>query len=80
MEPDAIVYHVGSGSSGSRHNAFKVELTASNNLYLIYKNMPVLQVILNSPLLLLGILIKHVFYMKKGLNAVAHSVLFKFTP
>ena len=68
LEPEAIVYHVGSGSSGSRHNAFKVELTASNNLYLIYKNMPVLQVILNSPLILLGILIKHVFYMKKGLG------------
>lgn len=71
MEPEAVVYHVGSGSSGSRHNAFKVELTASNNLYLIYKNMPALQVIINFPLLLLGILIKHIFYMKKGLG-MAH--------
>ncbi len=68
MEPKSIVYHAGSGSSGSRYNAFKVELTASNNLYLIYKNMPILQVILNLPLIFTGILIKHIFYSKKGLG------------
>ena len=68
MEPAAVVYHAGSGSSGSRHNAFKVELTAANNLYLIYKNMPFLQVLINLPLIIAGILIKHVFYMKKGLG------------
>ena len=68
MEPDSIVYHAGSASSGSRHNAFKVELAASNNLYLIYKSMPFLQLLLNLPLIILGILIKHVFYMKKGLG------------
>ena len=68
MEPKAIVYHVGSGSSGSRHNSFKVELTAANNLYLIYKNMPAWQVVINLPLVIMGVLIKHVFYMKKGLG------------
>lgn len=68
MEPSAIVYHAGSGSSGSRHNAFKVELTAANNLYLIYKNMPFLQVLINLPLIIAGIIIKHVFYVKKGLG------------
>ncbi len=68
MEPRAIVYHVGSASSGSRYNAFKVELTAGNNLYLIYKNMPVFQIIINGPLIALGILIKHVFYTKQGLG------------
>ena len=68
MEPKAIAYHVGSGSSGSRHNSFKVELTAANNLYLIYKNMPAWQVVINLPLVIIGILIKHVFYMKKGLG------------
>ncbi len=70
-EPSAVVYHVGSGSSGSLHNAFKVELTAANNLYLIYKNMPAWQVILNLPLIVLGIIIKHIFYVKKGLG-IAH--------
>lgn len=68
MEPGAIVYHVGSGSSGSRHNAFKVELTAANNLYFIYKNMNAIQVIINLPLFLAGVIIKHVFYMRKGLG------------
>ena len=68
MEPEAIVYHAGSASSGSRHNAFKVELASANNLYLIYKNMPFLQVLLNLPLIIAGILIKFVFYTKKGLG------------
>lgn len=68
MEPGAIVYHVGSGSSGSRHNAFKVELTAANNLYFIYKNMNALQIIINLPLFLAGVIIKHIFYVRKGLG------------
>ncbi len=68
MEPTAVVYHAGSGTSGSRYNEFKVELTAANNLFLIYKNMPVLQVIINSPLILAGIIIKHAFYTKRGLG------------
>ncbi|WP_026652313.1 glycosyltransferase family 2 protein [Butyrivibrio proteoclasticus] len=67
-EPSSIVYHVGSASSGSRHNEFKVELTAANNLYLIYKVMPIYQLILNLPLILLGIIIKHAFYSSKGLG------------
>ena len=68
MEPRAIVYHAGSATSGSRYNEFKVELTAGNNLYLIYKNMPALQIAINFPLIMLGILIKHVFYARKGLG------------
>jgi GT2 family glycosyltransferase len=71
MEPEAIVYHAGSASSGSRYNTFKVELTAANNLYLIYKNMPFLQVLINLPLIVIGLLIKHIFYTKKGLG-MAH--------
>lgn len=70
-EPASIVYHVGSGSSGSRHNDFKVELTAANNLYLLYKVMPIYQLIINLPLIIIGIIIKHVFYMSKGLG-MAH--------
>ncbi len=67
-DPDALVYHAGSGTSGSRYNSFKVELTAGNNLYFIYKNMPVLQIIINLPFILAGIIIKHVFYVRKGLG------------
>ena len=46
--PDAVVYHVGSGTSGSRYNHFKTRYSSRNNIYLIYKNMPLLQIILNS--------------------------------
>ena len=35
--PTAMVYHVGSGTSGSKYNPFKVKLAARNNIYLNYK-------------------------------------------
>lgn len=66
--PKAVVYHVGSGFSGSAHNAFKVKLSSKNSVYLAYKNMPFLQIILNSPFLLAGHLIKWLFFLKKGLG------------
>lgn len=66
--PNAIVYHAGSAVSGSRHNEFKVRLSAANSIYLIYKNMPVLQVILNLPFLLAGYLCKVAFFTRKGLG------------
>ena len=66
--PKAVVYHVGSGFSGSAHNAFKVKLSSRNNVYLAYKNMPFLQIILNSPFLLLGHAVKWLFFLKKGLG------------
>lgn len=66
--PKAIVYHVGSGFSGSVHNAFKVRSSARNSVYLAYKNMPFLQIIINSPFLLIGHLIKWLFFWKKGLE------------
>lgn len=69
-EPMARIIHVGSAASGSRHNEFKVRLSARNNLYLIYKNMPVLQILLNLPFLLAGFLIKYLFFLKKGLGAI----------
>lgn len=66
--PKAVVYHAGSGVSGSRHNEFKVTLSSKNSVYLIYKNMPVLQIILNLPFLIPGFLVKYLFFMKKGLG------------
>ena len=67
-EPSAVVYHAGSGTSGSRYNVFKEELTAANNLYFLYKNMPLLQMIINLPLLITGILIKQVYFARKRLG------------
>ncbi len=66
-EPNAIVYHAGSAVSGSRHNAFKVRLSARNNIYMLAKNMPFLQIIINLPFLVLGTLIKLLFFFIKGL-------------
>lgn len=66
--PEAVVYHVGSGSSGSRHNEFKVKLAARNNVYLNYKNMPLLQLIVNYPFIIIGRLLKFAFMCKKGLG------------
>lgn len=67
--PEAVVYHAGSGASGSRYNDFKVSLTSRNSVYLIYKNMPPVQILLNLPLLIAGFAIKTVFFIKKGLGS-----------
>ncbi len=67
--PEAVVYHAGSGFSGSRYNKFKVDLASRNSVYLIYKNMPVMQIILNMPFLLAGFAAKTLFFMSKGLGA-----------
>ncbi|MCY6484519.1 glycosyltransferase family 2 protein [Clostridium aestuarii] len=64
----AKVYHIGSATSGSRHNAFKVKLAARNNLYVIFKNMPLFQRIINLPFLFIGHVIKYLYFIKKGLG------------
>lgn len=65
-EPKARVLHVGSASSGGRHNRFKVKYSARNNIYLIHKNMPWRQIVLKSPFLLLGFGIKFLYFTVKG--------------
>ena len=59
---------MGSASSGSRYNEFKVEHSSKNNIYLIYKNMPTWQIALNLPLLIVGFGAKAAFFIKKGLG------------
>lgn len=66
----AIVYHVGSGTSGSKYNDFKVRLAARNNIYMIYKNMPFVQLALNMPFLALGFLVKYGFFKKLGFGEI----------
>ena len=63
--PKAVVYHHGSGTTGSRYNQYKIRLAARNNIYVPYKNMPWPQLLLNSPFLLLGLLIKYLFFLRK---------------
>lgn len=64
--PSAEVYHVGSGTSGSKYNSFKVKLAARNNVYLNYKNMPLPQLLFNALPLLAGVLGKYLFFLKRG--------------
>ena len=66
--PTAKVYHIGSATTGSRHNAFKVKLAARNNLYMAYKNMPLCQLIIHFPFLAIGCFIKYLFFVRKGLG------------
>ena len=72
-----MVFHVGSGTSGSKYNSFKVRLAARNNIYLNYKNMPGWQIALNSPFLLAGIFVKYAFFVKIGFGKDYLSGLFE---
>lgn len=64
--PTAVVWHVGSGTSGSRYNPFKVRLAARNSVYLNYKNMPLLQLVINALPLAFGYAVKTRFFTKRG--------------
>ena len=62
----AKCYHLGSATSGSKYNEFKVRTSARNSIYLIYKNMPYVQILLNIFPLSIGILIKQIFFSTRG--------------
>ncbi len=64
--PKAVVYHAGSGSTGGRYNPFKVRLASRNSWYVIYKNMPALQILINLPFFIIGFGIKALFFILKG--------------
>lgn len=68
--PQAVVYHIGSATSGSRHNEFKVRLAARNNVWVVYKNIPIPLKIINFIFLFLGFSIKYLFFLKKGFGSV----------
>ena len=63
--PTARVKHVGSASSGSVYNLFKVKNSSRNSVYLIAKNMPLPQILINLPLLIPGFFVKAVFFASK---------------
>ena len=67
--PQAVVYHIGSATSGSRYNEFKVKLAARNNIWVVYKNLPIPLKIINFIFLFLGFFIKYVFFVKKGFGS-----------
>ncbi len=67
-EPSAKVIHYGSASSGSRYNEWKTGMAAANSVYVIAKNMPLWQQVLNLPFLLAGFFLKFLFFCKKGMG------------
>lgn len=67
-EPTAKVLHYGSASTGSRYNVRKTELSSANNIYVISKNMPAWQIIINLFPLLAGFAAKYVFFSRKGMG------------
>lgn len=67
-EPQAEVIHYGSASSGSRYNEWKTGLASANSIYVIAKNMPLLQWVWNLPFLLPGFLVKFLFFCRKRMG------------
>ena len=64
--PEAVVFHVGSGTTGSTYNQFKIRYSSRNNIYMIYKNMPPVQLLFNLPLLTAGFSVKFLYFTLKG--------------
>ena len=62
----AKCYHLGSSTTGSKYNEFKVRISARNNIYLIFKNMPLIQILINVFPLFLGHLIKLIYFSING--------------
>ncbi|KNZ43084.1 glycosyltransferase family 2 protein [Acetobacterium bakii] len=67
-EPGALCYHIGSATTadGEKYSPFKVNISARNNIYVAYKNMPFMQLLLNSPFLMMGFSIKYLLFRKRG--------------
>ncbi len=64
--PGAVVRHAGSSTSGSVYNAFKVRHASRNSIYIIYKNMPLPQIVINLPFLAVGFAVKFLFFAHEG--------------
>lgn len=66
--PEAVVRHVGSGTTGAKYTEFKVFYSARNNFWLRRKNLTVAQRILHAPFFATGLLLKYFFFRKLGLQ------------
>ncbi len=64
--PTAKCKHICSATTGSKYNDFKSIQSGRNNILLPYKNLPLLLLIVNLPFLLIGYLIKVLFFCIRG--------------
>ncbi len=80
LASESKVLHVGSGASGSRHNSFKVGLAARNSMLVMYKNMPLWQIMFNLPVIFMGFVIKAAYFAGKGLvREYVHGIMGSLT-
>lgn len=70
FEPAAEVLHYGSASTGSRYNEWKTRHASANSVYVIGKNMPFLQWVINLPFFFCGFFLKFLFFCKKKMGTV----------
>lgn len=66
--PSAIVFHVGSGTTGAKYTPLKVFCSARNNLWLRQKNLTLFQKICHLPLFVLGSFVKYLYFRRHGLH------------
>lgn len=64
----AIVYHTGSGTTGSKYTSLKVFCSARNNIWLRQKNLSMLQRLFHAPLFFGGTVAKYLYFHKMGLH------------
>jgi len=63
--PTAEVEHIGSATTGSKYNEFKVRISARNNVWLLMK-IPIVIQLLNLSFFIIGVLVKIVYFFIKG--------------
>ena len=68
--PDAIVYHIGSATTGSRYNKFTVFYLAQNTINVIIKDFPSKHIFRSIPAILFHIISLKVFFILKGYGLV----------
>lgn len=62
----AMIYHIGSATSGHGLSSLKVNLTARNGVFLFYKNQPFIQMIINFPFVFIGNFYRYLYFRKLG--------------
>lgn len=64
--PEAIIYHIGSATTGTKYSEFKVFHSARNNMWLRRKNLTRIQRLLHFPFVFMGSILKYLYFRKIG--------------
>ncbi len=66
FNPKAKCYHICSATTGGRYNKFKAIKSGQNTALLLYKNQPLLMLLINMPFILIGFLPKYLMFRHNG--------------